>query len=451
MNSEKQACQQREDHKNFLESAIKKAKSFGADHVDLMLTESEVISVTTRLTKVEKLEQANVEKINLRVSVGSRYASVACDNIQKIMEDSFLEKVVAAAKNSPEEREQIRADSADLCKNFKEMDICDRDFSPNLGYFVEKAKRCEETALQITGISNSDGAEVSYSRSSFTLMRDDGFCGSYETTSNSLSIATIAEKDGKMERDWADSTAVYDADLRAPEDIAKEAAEKTLKRLGTRKIRSCKVPVLFSRDVARQILGSMLNALNGASVARGMSFLKDSLGKKVFSDSISVTDRYSVHRGLRSRPFDADGLECRDTNILREGVVESFLLNTKYANKMGMKSTANGSSWDGISPHNVCIENGEKSFEELLAGVKSGLYVTDVMGVGVNPVTGNYSQGAAGFWIENGALAYPVNEITVAGNFMEMFSHCDVASDLKIEYGFDSPSIYFEEMVVGGI
>lgn len=436
---------------DILESAIKKAKSLGADHVDLMFSESEVMSATTRLTKLEKVVQANVESIDLRVSVGNRYASVSCDNINKIKDDAFIEKVVSAAKNSPEERGRIRADSSELCKNFKEMDICDRNFVANTDYFIEKAKKCEEIALQVDGISNSEGSEAEYSKTSFTLMRDDGFCGSYEKTHTNLSVVTLAEKDGKMERGWAYSTAVYEEDLRSAEDVAKEAAEKTLKRLGARKVQSCKVPVVFSREVARQILGSMLEALNGASVARDMSFLKDSLGKKVFADGISVVDRYDVHRGLRSRPFDADGLECRNTDIVWNGVVEAFLLNTKYANMLGMKSTANASGWEGISPNNVCIENGTKSFEELLAGVKSGLYVTDAMGVGVNAVTGNYSQGAAGFWIENGALSYPVNEITVAGNFVEMFSHCAVASDLKLEYGFDSPSIFFEEMVVGGI
>lgn len=439
------------DHKNFLESAVKKARSLGADCVDLMFSESEIISATTRLTKLEKVEQANIEKIDLRVSVGHKYASVSCDNIEKIKEDTFIEKAIAAARNSPEETSKIRADSSELCENFKEIDICDRDFAENSEYFIEKAKRCEESALQIPGISNSEGAEAGYSHTYFVLMREDGFCGSYEKTKNHLSVVTLAEKDGKMERDWANSVAVYDADLRTPEDVAREAAEKTLKRLGARKVQSSRIPVLFSREVARQLLGSILEALNGASIARGMSFLKDSLGKKVFSENINIEDTYDIPRGLRSGPFDADGLECCNKDVVKDGVVKSFLLNMKYASKMGMKSTANGSGWDGISPNNVCIKNGSKSFAEILGSIKSGLYVTDVMGVGMNAVTGNYSQGAAGFWIENGSLAYPVNEITVAGNFLDMFLHCDVASDLKVEYGFDSPSIFCEEMVVGGI
>ena len=436
---------------DILESAINKAKSIGADHVDIIFSESETISASSRLTKLEKLVQANLMNVDIRVSVGNRHASISSDNIERLTDNSFIERVVSAAKNSPEEKLKIRADSSELCKNFKEIDICDKNFSADPDYFINKAKKCEDIALQIKGITNSEGAEAGYSRTKLTLMRDDGFCASYEKTLNQISVVTLAEKNGSLERDYAYSTSVYNEDLRSSEEIAKESAEKTLKRLGARKVQSCKVPVVFDRKTSRQLLNSMLDALSGAAIARGVSFLKDKLSQKIFADCINVSDRYAIRRGLRSRPFDSDGLECRDTNIVTNGTINSFLLNTKYANKMNMKSTANASGWEGISPNNVCIENGNKSFFDLIKGIKSGLFVTEVMGSGVNIVTGNYSQGAVGFWIENGEITYPVNEITVAGNFLEMFSHCDVASDLKLESGIDSPSIFFEEMIVGGI
>lgn len=436
---------------NIIESAINKAKSIGADHVDVTFSESETISANTRLAKLEKLVKANIMSVDMRVSVGNRYASISSDNIEQLKEDSFIEKVVSSAKNSPKETLKIRADSAELCKNFKQIDICDKNFSANPDYFINKAKECEDIALKIKGITNSEGVEAGYSRTTFTLMRDDGFYASYEKTINQISIVTLAEKDGNLERDYAYSTSIYNEDLRSSEEIAKEAAERTLKRLGARKVKSCKVPVVFNRRTSRQLLNSMLDALSGASIARGVSFLKDKLSQKVFAGCVNVIDKFAIQRGLRSRPFDSDGLECHNTNIVTNGTINSFLLNTKYANKMNMKSTANASGWEGISPNNVCIENGNKSFSDLIKEIKSGLYVTDVMGNGVNMVTGNYSQGAAGFWIENGEIAYPVNEITVAGNFLEMFLHCDLASDLKLEFGVDSPSIFFEEMVVGGI
>lgn len=444
MDVEKSKC-------DFLEKAVKKAKSFGAEHVDLTLKERQITSATTRLTKLEKLVQASVVEIDMRVAVGKRYAAVSCDNLDRFLDDSFIENAVAAAKNSPEENLKIRADFSELCTHFKEIDICDNAFSADPKYFIEKAQKCEEIALQVKGISNSEGAESSHSRAKFTLMRDDRFLASYEKTSNQISVVTLAEKDGDLESDYAYSTAVYDSDLKNTKDLAQEAAEKTLRKLGSRKVKSCKVPVIFNRETSRQLLNSMLSALSGAAVARGMSFLKDSLGKKVFSDNISIIDKYAVQRGLRSRPFDADGLECRDTKLVTNGVVSSFLLNTKYANKMGSQSTANANGWDEISPNNACIENGKRSFHDIVAGIKSGLYVTNVMGMGIDIVTGNYSQGAAGFWIENGEISYPVNEITVASNFIEMFSHCDVASDLILEYGIDSPSVFFEEMIVGGV
>ena len=434
-----------------IESAIKKAKSMGADCVDIMYSESETISATTRLTKLEKLVQANVSGIGIRVSVDDRYATISSDNIDALKDDTFIEKVIVAAKNSPKEISKIRANSSELCKNFKEIDICDKDFHENPEYFINEAKKCEDIALQIKGITNSEGSEAGFARTVFSLTRDDGFFASYEKTTNQISVVTLAEKDGSLERDYAYSTAVYNFDLKSADEIAKKAAEKTLKRLGARKIPSCKVPVVFSRETSAQLLNSILSALNGSAIARGISFLKDKLSKKVFSENINIKDKYAIDRGLRSRPFDSEGLECRDIDIVNNGIITSFLLNTKYSNKLQMQNTASASGWEGISPNNVYIENGKKSFSELIKNIKNGLYVTEVLGNGVNIVTGDYSQGAVGFWIENGEIAYPVHEITIAGNFFDMFSHCDVASDLKIEFGIDSPTIFFDEMIVGGL
>lgn len=434
-----------------LESAVKKAKSLGAEHVDIILSKTKTISASVRLTKLEKLVQADVVNIGMRVSVGDSYASISSDAIEHLNNDAFVEKVVSAAKNSPKETLKIRAEFPELCKNFKKIDICDRNFSAGPQYFINKAKECEDTALQTQGITNSDGATSKYSWKSFTIMRDDGFCASYDKTENQLSIVTLAEKNGELECDYASSASVYDVNLRSPREIAKEAAEKTLRKLGARKAPSCKVPAVFSREASRQLLNSILDALSGDSIVRGVSFLKDKLFKKVFADNISISDKCAIQRGLRSRPFDSEGIECRDTELIVNGTINSFLLNTKYASKMRMRSTGNASGWDGVSPNNVYIENGHKSFDELVGSIKSGVYVTDVMGRGLDIVTGNYSQGAAGFWIENGKISYPVNEITVAGNFLEMFARCEAASDLKLEFGVDSPSIFFEKIVVGGI
>ncbi|MBR1735206.1 MAG: hypothetical protein IJ730_07200 [Alphaproteobacteria bacterium] len=436
---------------DILELAIKNAKSIGAESVDIILTENETLSVSTRLTKLEKLVQANISEVNIRVSVNNRYATISTDNINSLNDNNFIEKVVSAAKNAPQENIQIRPDSTELCNKLKKIDIYDNNFIADPNNFVHKAQECEEIALQTNGITNSEGAEVKYAKTIFTLIRDDGFCASYKKTENQISAITLAEKNGNLERDYAYSVSIYNSDLKSAKEIAKEATEKTLKRLGAKKIKSCKVPVVFNRETSGQLLSSLLGALNGASIARGISFLKDKKSKKVFSENITIKDKYAIDRGLRSRPFDSEGLECKNTNIITNGIIESFLLNTKYANKLQMNSTANASGWERISPNNVFIENGKHSFTDLIKNIKSGLYITEVLGNGINIITGNYSQGAVGFWIENGTISYPVHEITIAGNISEMFLHCNVASDLKLEFGIDSPTIFFDEMIVGGI
>ncbi|MDR0632341.1 MAG: hypothetical protein LBF54_03850 [Holosporaceae bacterium] len=436
--------------REILMDVIRRAKKAGVDHVDILCRESDSISVSTRLVKLEKVEQANVIDLSTRVSIGNRSAVITTDNLDELKKESFIEKAVFAAKNSPEETVKFRPDNGELCKNFKKMDICDdQELSPD--ELISSAMECESMALQIDGITNSEGATASRSRSRVTLVKDDDFFADYEKTYNQISIITLAEKNNFLERSYDFSEAVHWSDLKSPEQIAKKSAERTLKKLGAKKIPSCKVPVVFDREVSRQLLGSFVEAINGASVAKGISFLKDKLSKKIFSDCLNITDRSSISRGIRSRPFDSDGLECSDSIIVKDGVLSSFLLNTKYANRLNMKSTGNAVGFEGVSPNNIFIENGRESFQDLLKSIKNGLYVTEVLGNGLNLVTGNYSQGAVGFWIENGEISYPVNEITIAGSFIDMFSHCNIASDLKMESGIDAPTLFIDEMIVGGV
>jgi PmbA protein len=436
--------------KNILGDVMCRAKKLGADSVDILAEESNTISASTRLAQLETVVQAEELCIKIRVSVGRRSAAVATNSLDDLKSESLVEKVVFAAKNAPEEITEFRPDDSELCKNFKNADICDASVVSSQD-LIDLALECESIALQIKGITNSEGANASGSRSTITLMKSGGFFGEYEKTILQLSLVTLAEKDGFLERDYDFSEAIYLTDLKSPRKIAEEAARRTLSRLGAEKIKSCKVPVIFDRRVSGQLLGSFAAAVNGGSVAVGASFLKDKLFKKIFADGITVSDKSSVIRGLRSRPFDSDGLECSDTTIVQSGVLQSFLLNTKYANRLRMKSTGNAVGFEGISPHNMYIENGSESLSDLLKSVKRGLYAVEVLGNGLNLVTGNYSQGAVGFWIENGEITYPVSEITLAGNFIDMFSHCRVADDLEMTCGTDSPSLLVEEIVVGGL
>ncbi|MDR1335177.1 MAG: hypothetical protein LBJ19_02835 [Holosporaceae bacterium] len=429
---------------------IKKIKQFGADQVDILANAREETIVHSRMLQVDNVIQAHTVDIGVRVFMGKRSAVISTDNTDDLSNPAFVEKAIFATSNSPEESEKSRADGVDLCTNFKKIDLCD-PISPSHQQLVENAKKCEEIALQIDGITNSEGSSVSHRRIKTMLAKSDNFFGEYEKTFNQISFVAIATKNGCMERDGEYSSSVYYADLKTPEYIAQQAAKKAIRRCGARKVASCSVPIIFHRDVASQLLNDLISALNGAAIAGGTSFLKDKLSKKIFADTVNVVDRYALDKGLRSRPFDADGLECMDNSILKDGVLNSFLLNVKYANRLGQKSTRNAGGWSVISPNNICIENGGISLKDMIGCVKNGLYVVDVIGMGLNVITGNFSQGAVGFWIVDGEIAYPVNEVTIAQNFIDMFANCQVASDLEIKSGIDAPSIFVEKMVVGGI
>ncbi|MDR2780984.1 MAG: TldD/PmbA family protein [Holosporaceae bacterium] len=435
---------------DILYNAMRRAKMLGADQIDILAVEDNAISVSTRLANLENVTRSETISIKMRTSLGKRSAVVITNNVDELKKESFVQKAVFAAKNAPEETTEFRPNPNELCKNFAKIDVCDTQTVSSQD-LIDAALECESTALQINGITNSEGAKASHSRSKIILMKNDDFFAEYDRTFNQLSVVTLAEKDGFLEQDYDFSETVYWSDLKNPQLIAKESAERTLRRLGARKIQSCKVPVIFDRRVSSQLLGDFVAAISGGSVANGISFLKDKLSQKIFSDEVSIVDKYSTARGLRSRPFDSDGLECSDTIVVQSGVLQSFILNMKYANKLRMKSTGNALGFDGVAPNNICIENGTRSFQDLLKSVKNGLYVVEALGNGLNIVTGNYSQGAVGFWIENGEIAYPVNEVTIAGNFIEMLSNCKVANDLKINSGIDAPSLLLNEIVVGGV
>jgi PmbA protein len=372
-----------------LQDLIKKAKNLGADAVDLKLQEKKGVAVATRMTKLENITRSEVMNVDMRVFIGKKSANIVTNNLKELQEDNFVEKAIFAAKNSPEELVNSRADAAKLCKNFKKIDIFDPTEVP-WEHLLEGAMKCESTALQTNGITNSGGARMENEFIKTVLMKSEGFFGEYDRSVNGIVIETLAEKDGELQQDYCYSNTIYVADMKTPEQVAREAADMTVRKLGSRKIKSCRVPVLFHRRVGRSLLKNMLNALNGSVIAKGTSFLKDKLSQQVFSDRLSVSDRYDLDRGLRSRPFDADGLECQNTKLISSGIVNSFLLNTKYANQLGLTSTANAYDGNEIAPNEVFIENGDISFEDLLKNIGQGLLVVDVLGNGLNIITGNY-------------------------------------------------------------
>ncbi|MDR3151807.1 MAG: hypothetical protein LBT67_03065 [Holosporaceae bacterium] len=437
---------------DILHEALRKTLAFGADAVDLLFVEEKNITVATRMTKVESVIHSESARIDLRAFVGKRSAAISSNNLDELQAGTILEKVVDAAKNSPEEELKLRADVSELCRNFgnENMDLCDpTEISPER--LQADAQECESIALQVNGITNSGGARATHSTSRTILLKSDGFLGEYCKSVSGASIETLAEKNDELQQDYDYSNAVYYADRKTPREIATTAANGAVRKLGSRKIKSCQVPVIFHKRVGRSLLKSLLSVLNGAQVANGGSFLQDKIGQKIFCDDVSLFDNYNTERGLRSCPFDVDGLECINTDVIASGVLNSFLFNIKYADKMGMRSTGNASGWDLVAPHNASWGRGVASFDNLMGNVGRGLFVTDVLGRGLNAATGNYSQGASGFWLENGEIVHGVHEITIAGNFIDMFSHCVMGSDFEMESGFGSPTILVEKMIVGGL
>lgn len=432
-------------NEEFLLTAIKKGKSLGADHVDIIAAESRTTSVTSRLQKVEQITNADFELISVRVTVGKQQAISVTNSSEDLIKDDFIEQLVIAAKNSPED-EYVTQPEKDTSP-FEELKICDyRKINPE--DFMKYAAECEQYALETPGITNSEGAEFSYEKSTHILMKDYDFFGKYDKSCFYISVVPLAEKDGELQQSYAYQQVTFFDQLKSPKELADEATSRTLKKIGSRKIKSCVVPVIFERRCARNLLIDIIRAINGANIANNMSFLKDHIHKKIVSDAITICDNYK--KGTTARPFDSDGLRAQNNELVVDGALQTFLLNTRYAHQLKMKSTHSASGFNTVAPNYVYIQNGNVPLDELIRDIKDGLLITETMGDGLNITSGNYSTGACGFRIENGEIQYPVNEITLAGDFETMFSDILPASDFIMESGADSPSLFVPKMTIGG-
>jgi PmbA protein len=345
------------------------------------------------------------------------------------------------------------ADPAEIAHDWPALDIFDPD-EPSAETLIERARAAEEAALAVSGVTNSDGASAGWGRSQAALVASNGFVGRYAGSNHGVSASVIAGTGTGMETDYDFTSAVYGADLRNSEEIGREAGERAVKRLGARKMPTGKVPVIFDPRVSRSFLSHLLGSISGPSIARGTSFLKDKLGERIFPEGITLTEDPHRQRGLRSRPFDGEGIANRRRALVDKGVLTTWLLDLRSARHLKMATTGHAARGTSSPPSpaatNVWIEAGTQTPEELYADIKSGFYVTELMGMGVNGVTGDYSRGAAGFWIENGALAFPVSEMTVAGNLKDMFLRMVAANDLEYRTGADAPTLRIDDLTVAG-
>lgn len=442
-----------DDSLDLLSDLIARAKRAGADAADALYAEGVSLSHSQRLGKTEKLERAEGRDLDLRVFVGHRQAVAASSDQSPKALAALVERAVAMAKAVPEDPFCGLADPGLLARDVPALDLVDAA-EPSPETLIARAKATEEAALAVKGVTNSEGAEAGWSRSRVALATSNGFAGTYETTHHSVGVAVVAGEGLGMERDYDYSTAIHAADLDAPDKVGRHAGERAVRRLGARKAKSAAVPVVYDPRVSGGLVRHLAGAINGVAIARGTSFLKDKLGQSVLPAGMTIVDDPHRKRGLASKPFDGEGVANRRRALVEKGVLTTWLLDSRSARQLGLASTGHAargtSSPPGPSATNLYLEPGTATPAALMADIKSGLYITELIGMGVNMVTGDYSRGAAGFWIENGTLAHPVNEITVAGNLKDMFLHLSAANDLVFRYGTDAPTLRVDGMTVAG-
>ena len=441
------------DSLSLLADLIAQAKKAGADAADAVLAEGESLSHGQRLGKLEKIERAEGKDLGLRVFIGQRSATVSSTDFRKDALREAVERAIAMAKLAPEDKYAGIAEAGQLAKSWPEIDMLD-SAEPTPEQLAERAGTIEEAALAVSGVSNSEGAEASWGRSTVTLVTSAGFAGRYARSSQGVSVSVIAARDGEMETDYDYTSAVHAADLEDPALVGRRAGERTVRKLGPRKAKTAQVPVVFEPRMARSLVGHLLGAISGASVARGTSFLKDRMGQRIFAPGIMIVDDPHRPRGMRSKPFDGEGLANGRRNLIEDGVLTTWLLDLASARQLGLQPTGHAARGTGGPPSpsssNTHLAAGNLSPEELIADIEQGFYVTEMMGHGANMVTGDYSRGAAGYWIEKGQIAYPVSEVTIAGNLKDMFARMTPASDLEFKGSTDAPTVRIDGMTVAG-
>ena len=429
---------------------VEAAKKAGADAADAVAVRGRSTSVSIRLGKVESTNSSEGDDVSLRVFIGKRVASVSATAASNPA--ALAERAVAMAKVSPEDPHQGLADAELLAKAVRDLDLYDPT-AVTADELREAALAAEEAALAVPGVTNSSGSGASAGIGGLVLATSHGFVGHYVGSRFGRSASVIAGQGTGMERDYEYSSRLHFADLDSAEEIGRKAGERAVRRLNPRKAKTGPVDVIFDPRVARGIAGHLAGAINGASVARKTSFLRDRMGKQVAAAGITVTDEPSRVRGQASRPFDGEGVAGETLLMVENGVLNHWFLSTSAARELGLKTNGRGvRAGSSVSPSstNLAIEAGDKTPEEMIKSLKSGFYVMEVFGQGVDMITGEYSRGASGLWIENGELAYPVAEVTIASNLKDMFVRMAPASDLDRNYATASPTLLIEGMTLAG-
>jgi PmbA protein len=441
------------DPLTLLTDLIARARAAGADAADAVLIAGTSLGVQVRLGKTEHVERSEGRDLGLRVFVGQRAAIVSSTTLDPAGFPLLAERAVAMARVVPEDPYTGLADTAAAPESDAALDLVD-PAEPNTEALLARALDAEAAALAVPGITNSEGASAGYGRTEVMLATSAGFAGHRVHTSHSISATALAGTGTNMQRDYDYHGTVHFADLDAPAAIGRSAGERAIARLNPVRAATARLPVVYDPRVSGGLVGHLAGAINGASVARGTSFLKDRMGQRLFAPGITIRDDPRRVRGGRSRMFDAEGTPTAARALIEDGVLTTWLLDSRSARQLGLKSTGHAVRGTGGPPSpsasNLYLEAGTLTPAALMADIKLGLYITELIGMGINGVTGDYSRGAAGFMIRDGALAEPVAEITIAGNLIDIFAHMTPANDLRFRRGTDAPTVRVEGLTLAG-
>ncbi len=439
---------------DLLEQLVAQARAGGADAADAVLVRGTSLGVQVRQGKTEELERSEHNDVGLRVFLGQRSAIVSATSADPAGFKQLATQAIAMARVVPEDRLSGLNDAAATgpldAEGFELEDAAE----PDVAELTDRARQAEDAAMSVGGVANSLGASAGFGRNEVVLVTSRGFSGRYARTSHSVSASVLAGAGTDMQRDYDGHSVVHLRDLDDAAKIGRSAGERAVARLNPTRPKTAQMPVIYDPRVSGSLLGHLAGAINGASVGRGTSFLKDRMNTRIMREGLHVTDDPRRVRGLRSRPFDGEGVVTKPLVLVEDGILRSWVLDGRSGRQLGLPSTGHASRGTSSPPSpsttNLYLSPGLMSAAELMSDITEGLYIIEMMGSAVSGITGDYSRGATGYMIRNGALAEPVAEITVAGNLLTMLSALTPASDLVFRRGTDAPTIRIDGMTVAG-
>ena len=444
--------------KNFLQDILKKLKKKGAEEADVVFSSSKNKSSSCRLGEIEKTEESVTNEIGIRAIVKKRQSIISSTNIEHSNINSLIEKVIEMVKVVPKDefcglasKNQVSIPSK---KDLESLELFD-SYEPDKTEINEKVLLLEQSALNNKKIINSEGAELSYTKSNYILMASNGLESEITKTHSDYILAVLAGNKSNMERAYDYKSKVFFNDLGDFNKIGKKVASDALKKIGSKKIKTCKCDVIYDSKVASSLLNNLFNACNASSIIKGTTFLKKKKNKKIFNEDINIIDDPLMKRKLRSRVIDGEGIKTEKKKLIENGFLKFFFNCLSTAKQINEEPSGHGTRYIASIPSasytNLYLNNGKHKKQDMIKSLKKGLIITELMGSSVNLSNGDYSRGASGFWIENGQISYPVSEITIAGNLKNIFESLIPANDLEFNFGINSPSLLIQNLTVGGI